>query len=61
MRHLLYKDVRIGAIMQVDNLTNLIGISFIAVLLFGFKMFNCIITSCSVIGDKNKNCAKQGR
>ena len=49
VRHLLYKEISIGAITQVENFTNLIGISFTAVLLFGFKMFNCIIISCTVI------------
>ena len=60
VRHLLYKEVSIGAITQVESFMNLIGISFTAVLLFGFKIFNCIIISCSVIGVKNKDCGKLG-
>ena len=60
VRHLLYKEVSIGAITQVESFMNLIGISFTAVLLFGYKIFNCIIISCSVIGVKNKDCGKLG-
>ena len=56
----MYKEVSIGAITQVESFMNLIGISFTAVLLCGFKIFNCIIISCSVIGVKNKDCGKLG-
>ena len=55
VRHLLYKEACIGAITQVESFRNLIGISFTAVLLFGFKMFNCNIIFCSVIRAKNRD------
>ena len=60
VRHLLYKEACIGAITQVESFMNLIGISYKAVLLFGFKMFNYNIISCSVIGAKNRDFDKLG-
>ena len=39
---------------------DLIGIPIKVVLLCGFKLFICIIISCSVIGVKNRTCGMLG-